>query len=447
MRMVTQEIAQYVASQNPGCLTADVRHEAGRALLNFFGCAIGASRHATIEAALAAVKPFAGAAQSPVFGRRDRLDALNAAMVNGTSSHVFDFDDTLLSCSLHPSGPVAAAQLALLGHRPASGADFVLAFVLGVEVEARIAEAIHARHFPAGWHTTGTVGVIGAAVACGRMLGLDAARLVNAIAIASTQASGIRAAFGSMCKPFHVGHAAQSGLTAALMAERGFTGSPQALQGPRGFAEVLGLGSSLDAVPDQLGNGFALMSNSSKPYACGLVLHPVIDGCIAVREASRFLPSQVERVDIQVDPSVLDLTGKEDPRTGLEGKFSVYHAAAVALLRGDGNEDEFSDAIVRDSTVASLRKRVVPVASPEIAKDAAVVRVTLKDGTVHAHTVFHATGSIDFPMSDAQIVRKFRKLSGSALSEAAMDRLALKCCSLETLPQAGALNDDAMADL
>lgn len=447
MRMVTREIAQYVERQNLESLGADVRHEAGRALVNFFACAIGASHHETVEAALAAVKPFAGAAQSPVFGRRDRLDALNAAMVNGTSSHVFDFDDTLLSCSVHPTGPVAAAQLALLGHRSTSGADFLLAFVLGVEVEARIAQAVHARHYGAGWHITGTVGVIGAAVACGRMLGLDVDRLVNAIAIASTQSSGIRAAFGSMCKPFHVGHAAQSGLLAALMAEQGFTGSPQPLEGPRGFAEVLGLGSGLDDVPGQLGHGFALMANSYKPYACGVVLHPIIDGCVAVREAGRFAPSQVERIDLQVNASVLDLTGKPEPRTGLEGKFSVYHAASVALARGDGNEDEFSDAAVQDPTVLSLRKRVAPVVSADVRKDAAIVQVTLKDGTVHAHTVTHATGSIENPMTDAQLVQKFRKLAGFALSDGAMDRLAAKCWSLDTLPQAGVMNDAAVTDL
>jgi 2-methylcitrate dehydratase PrpD len=444
MTKVTQQVAEYVTAQRDGDLNPAVRHEAGRALLNFFACAIGASGHATVDAALAAVQPFSGPPQAPVYGRRDRLDALNAALVNGTSSHVFDFDDTLLSCAVHPTGPVAAAQLALLGQRPVSGAEFVLAFVLGVEVEARIAEAIYARHYAAGWHITGTVGVLGAAVACGRMLGLEADKLAYALAIASTQASGIRAAFGSMCKPFHVGHAAQCGLMAALLAERGFTGSPQALEGSRGFAEVLGCGASLDDVPHSLGDDFALLRNSYKPYACGVVLHPIIDGCVALRESGT---SKVARIDLMVNPLVLELTGKKEPQTGLEAKFSVYHAASVALLRGDGNEDEFSDAAVRDPAVIALRGKVFPEVVSSVAKDAAHVKITLTDGTVREHFVAHATGSIENPMNDRQLVQKFKRLAAPALSATAMDRLMDLCWTLDTLPQAAVLNDAAMGDI
>jgi 2-methylcitrate dehydratase PrpD len=447
MRMVTQEIANYVVAKRPGQLDQAVRHEAGRALLNFFGCAIGASRHATVEAALAAVQPFAGPPQAPIFGRVDRVDSLNAALVNGTSSHVFDFDDTLLSCAVHPSGPVAAAQLGLLGHRPVSGAEFVLAFVLGVEVEAAIAEAIHTKHYGAGWHITGTVGVLGAAVACGHMLGLDAEKLVHALGIASTQASGIRAAFGSMCKPFHVGHAAQCGLMAALMAERGFTGSSQALEGPRGFGEVLGGGSSLDDVPSILGKHYALLRNSYKPYACGVVLHPIIDGCVALQRAGGIDASRVARIDLKVNPLVLELTGKKTPATGLEAKFSVYHAAAVALARGDGNEDEFSDEAVRDATVLALRERVVPEVVGGIGKDEAFVCITLPDGTSREHHVAHATGSIENPMTDQQLVQKFRRLSGFALSGERMDRLAELCWTLDEQPLATALNEAAVGVL
>jgi 2-methylcitrate dehydratase PrpD len=446
MSKVTQGIAQYVSDQRADQLDPAVRHEASRAVLNFFACAIGASRHATVEAVLSAAQPFAGPPQTPIYGRRERLDALNAALVNGTSSHVFDFDDTILSCAFHPTGPIAAAQLALLGHRPASGSEFVLSFVLGVEVATRIAEAIYTRHFAAGWHMTGTAGTLGATIACGRMLGLGPDKLVHALGIASSQASGIRAAFGSMCKPFHVGHAAQCGLMAALLAERGFTGSPQALEGPRGFAEVLGCGASLDDVPRSLGDGFALMRNSYKPYACGLVLHPVIDGCIALREAGATSASQVARIDLKVNPIVLELTAKQKPRTGLEAKFSVYHAAAVALVRGDGNEGEFSDDAVRDATVMALRERVVPEAIESVAKDEAYVRVTLNDGTVREHHVLHATGSIENPMTDQQLVQKFRRLANPALSNAAMDRLIELCWTLDRLPQAAALNDAAVGD-
>ncbi|MDA8048400.1 MAG: MmgE/PrpD family protein [Rhodospirillales bacterium] len=445
MSDIARAIAAYVSSRRPEEFAPAVRHETARALINFFACAIGASRHATVDAALAAVQPFAGPPQAPVFGRRERLDALNAALVNGTSSHVFDFDDTLLSCAVHPTGPVVAAQLALLGQRPQSGADFMLAFVLGVEVEAGIAEAIHAPHYAAGWHITGTVGVLGAAAACGRMLGLGPEKLAHALGIAATQARGLRAAFGSMCKPFHVGHAAQGGLLAALLAERGFTAGAEMLEGRRGFAEILGCGASLAEVPERLGQPFALLRNSYKPYACGVVLHPVIDGCLVLRESRISDPSQIARIALEVHPLVLELTGRKVPQTGLEAKFSVYHAAAVAFVRGAGNEEEFSDAAARDQATLALRARVSPEAVASLGKDEACVRVTVQDGSTSEHHVAHASGSIANPMSDAALVRKLGRLAAPALSSAAIDRLVALCRTLETVPAAAALNDAAAA--
>ena len=446
MTEITRAIAQYAATTSIDALDAAVRHEAGRAFLNFFGCAIGASDHETVDSMTLALAPFSGPAQAPVFGRSLKLDPLNAALVNGTSSHVFDFDDTLLSCAVHPTGPVAAAQLALTAHRPVSGADLLLAFVLGVEIEARIAEAIYDRHYEAGWHITGTVGVIGAAAACGRLLGLSPDRLTHALGIAATQASGIRAMFGSMCKPFHVGHAAQGGLVAALLAERGFTSSPQSLEGRRGFAEILGGGADLAAVPGRLGDGFALMQNSYKSYACGVVLHPIIDCCVALRDMVGPGAAEVDRIELRVNPMVLELTGNKEPRTGLEGKFSVYHAAAVALARGDGGEPEFADSAVCDPAVAALRERVRPVVDPAIGKDAARACITLRNGETREHHVPHASGSLDNPLSDDQLVQKFRRLAGPKLSAQRIDRLIAMCGRLDALPEATQLGETALGD-
>ncbi len=438
---VTRAIAEYMVNTPAAVLDAGVCREAKRAYLNFFACAIGASQHETIDAMLAAVLPFSGKPEAPVFGRRIRLDALNAALVNGTSSHVFDFDDTILSCTLHPTGPVAAAQLALAAHRPVSGADLLLAFVLGVEIETRIAQAIHERHYPAGWHITGTVGVLGAAAACGRMLGLSVEQMTYALGTAATQASGLRAMFGSMGKPFHVGHAARGGLLAALLAERNFTSSSQGLEGRRGFAEILGCGLSLDQVPRQLGQGFALMTNSYKPYACGVVLHPVIDACLSLRDFVGPSPDRIERIELRVHPLVIELTGNMEPRTGLEGKFSVYHAAAAAFVRGDGGEEEFEDRAVQDGKIQSLRRLVVPLPDPDITPDETRIRVVLRNGEAAEHHVAHASGSIDNPMSDAQLENKLRRLASRSLPVDAIDRLIEQCWTIDVLAQAQSLVD------
>ena len=208
-----------------------MRKEAQRTLLNWMGCAVGGSRHETLDAAIAALAPFSGPPQATVLGRRERMDVLHAALMNGISSHVFDFDDTHLKTVIHPAGPVVSAMLALAEHRPMSGTEFLNAMVLGVEVECRIGNAVYPAHYDRGWHITGTAGVFGAAAACGKALGLTEQQMVWALGLAATQPVGLREMFGSMTKSFHPGRAAQNGLTAALLASRNFTSTEVGTRG------------------------------------------------------------------------------------------------------------------------------------------------------------------------------------------------------------------------
>src|SRR6266851_3342201 len=224
---VTQILADFVATHPSQGWDASVDKEAHRTLLNWVGCAIGASQHPTVKAALAAVMELAPNAQATLLGRAERVDMASAALLNGITSHTFDFDDTHLKTIIHPTGPVASALLALAEHRPVSGEAFIHAFVLGAEVECRIGNAVYPSHYDIGWHITGTAGVFGAAAAAGRLLGLTEQQLVWALGIAATQASGLREMFGSMCKPLHVGLAARNGLQAALLAQQDFTSAAQ----------------------------------------------------------------------------------------------------------------------------------------------------------------------------------------------------------------------------
>jgi 2-methylcitrate dehydratase PrpD len=236
---VTRRLARYVVSARYADLPAPVRKEALRTLLNWTGCAIGGSRHETLDAALGALSPFSGAPQATVIGRRERLDILHAALMNGISSHVFDFDDTHLKTVIHPAGPVVSAILALAEHSPVSGREFLAAMVLGIEVECRIGNAVYPAHYDRGWHITGTAGVFGAAAASGKLLGLSEQQMVWALGIAAAQPVGLREMFGSMTKSFHPGRAAQNGLTAALLASRNFTSSDTAIEGKSGWANGL----------------------------------------------------------------------------------------------------------------------------------------------------------------------------------------------------------------
>ncbi|TMH58527.1 MAG: MmgE/PrpD family protein [Betaproteobacteria bacterium] len=435
----TLALARFVAYTKPHEMTERVRREAKRAILNWLGCAIGASHHDTVERAIAALAPFAGPPQATVLGRHERFDIFHAALLNGMTSHTFDFDDTHLRTIIHPTGPVASALLALAEHTPVSGDAFIHAFVLGTEVECRIGNAVYPSHYDVGWHITGTAGVFGAAAAVGRLLGLTEQQLVWALGIAATQASGLREMFGSMCKPLHVGLAARNGLQAALLAKQDFTSAAQPIEGRRGFANVLATERDLSKITDRLGETWELEANSYKPFACGVVVHPAIDGCLQLRTEEGLAAASIEVIELRVHPLVLELTGKKAPRTGLEGKFSVYHSAAVAIIDGAAGPAQYSDAHVADPAVIALRDRVRATVDPALSEDAAHIRIRLSDGRIHERFVAHALGSIENPMSDGDLEAKFRGLCAPILSEDATQAIIAACRRFDTSTDAGAL--------
>ena len=435
----TRTLARFVVQHNASELPQPVRHEAARSILNWLGCALGASRHETVERALAALAPFSGPREATVLGRSDRLDIMLAALVNGISSHTFDFDDTHLKTVIHPTGPVASAILALAERQAVSGAAFLHAFVLGVEVECRIGNSVYPEHYNVGWHITGTAGVFGAAAAAGKLLGLSEQQMLWALGIAATQASGVREMFGTMCKPFHPGNAARNGLLAALLAQRDFTSSDQGIEAKRGFANVLSTRFRPDEITARLGETWELSLNTYKPFACGIVIHPIIDACIQLRAKHGFEIDEIETVEAKVHPLVLELTGKRTPQVGLEGKFSVYHSAAVALIQGAAGEAEYSDACVCDPQVVLLRDRVSAEVDPALHEDQTRVTIRLKGGRTVDAFVGHAIGSVDRPMSDSDLETKFRGLASRAMGKPQVERLIALCWGIAKLGNAAEL--------
>lgn len=435
---VTKTLAHHIVQSRREDIPADVRHEAARALLNWCGCAIGASRHETIENMLAAVLPFAGPPQAQILGRRERTDCLHAALVNGVSSHVFDFDDTHAR-AIHPSAPVYPALLALAEWKGISGADLVHAFVVGVEAECRVGLSVFPEHYAIGWHITGTAGVFGAAAAAGKLLGLNEQQMAWALGIAATQSSGLREMFGSMCKSLHPGRAAQNGLTAAMLASKNFTSSEQAIEARRGFGHVMSTKFDPSIITAEWGKRYELSSNMYKPFACGLVVQGTIDGCIQLRNEYRLTPEMIERVDLKVSPIVFELTAKENPQTGLEGKFSVFHAAAAALRFGMAGEAQFSDACVLDPVTVTLRRRVHIEQDASIGRVQSHVFIRLKDGRTLERRVEQALGTLERPMSDADLETKFRGLADGILSERQCNEVIRLCWAVEALADAGAI--------
>jgi len=434
---VTRTLARFLVQHRYGAIPEKVRHEAARSFLNWIGCAVGACRHETVERALAALDEFSGPRVATVLGRGEKVDVMLAALINGTSSHTFDFDDTHLKTVIHPSGPVASAILALAEKKPVRGEDFVHAFILGVEAECRIGNAVYPSHYDVGWHITATAGVFGAAAAAGRLLGLNEQQMVWALGIAATQSSGLREMFGTMVKPMHPGNAARNGMLAAFLAQKNFTSAEQGIEGRRGFANVLAAERNLAAITEKLGETWEISLNTYKPFACGIVEHPAIDGCIQVRNEHGLKADDIESISLRVHPLVLELTGKKTPQVGLEGKFSVYHSCAVAILFGAAGEAQYSDAVVRDARITSLRDKVTATVHPGMREDQAHVSIKMKNGRALEKFVEHAVGSLDRPMSDADLEAKFRGLCEGILSRTETDRLIRLCWDVGGLKDVG----------
>jgi len=416
-RKVTAELADWVVGLKGEDIPAEVRAEGVRTFVNWLGCAVGGASHETADAALRAAMPFSGPRTSTVLGRTEKLDALHAALLNGITSHVLDYDDTHLKTIVHPAGPVASALLALAEMRPVSGRDLMTALIAGVEVECRIANAVYPDHYDRGWHITGTAGVFGAAAAVGHMIGLDAQRMRWALGLAATQSSGLREMFGTMTKSFHPGRAAQNGLFSALLSEAGYDSSEQGIEAKRGWANVASTKQDYAEILDGLGTTWEAALNSYKPFACGIVIHPVIDGCQQIREEIGEKVNDIASVALRTHPLVLELTGKTAPRTGLEGKFSVFHSAACALLRGDGAPTAFTDEVVNLPEFVDLRGRISAESNPACHEAACDITVTFRDGTTLDKHVERAIGSRERPLSNDQLETKFLTQAALVIGE------------------------------
>ena len=430
---ITSILARFVSGHASRGWSDAVDHEAHRTFYNWVGCAIGAAHHEAADAALAAVAMLEPAPQATVLGRKERVDMASAALVNGITSHTFDFDDTHLKTIIHPAGPVASAVLALAEKTGAPGRDVIDALVLGIDVACRIGNTMYPDHYDRGWHITGSTGMLGAAAGCARLLKLDEKQTAMALGIAASQPVGFREQFGTMTKPFHPGGAARAGLTSALLAKHGFTASPRAIEAPRGFVQVVSDKRAWHEVTNELGERFEISFNTYKPFACGIVIHPSIDACVQLREQG-VKPMEVERIELRVHSLVLELTGKKEPRDGLQGKFSVYHGCAVGLIYGQAGEGEFSDAVVNDPNVGALRNKVQATVDDSIHEAAVDVTAVLTDGRrVHVR-VEHAIGSLEKPLSDAQLEAKFHSLVVPVLGKGRAREITAACWKLALLP-------------
>ena len=379
-----------------------------------------------------------------IFGGDRRTGPLDAALVNGTAAHALDFDDVSNSLGGHPSAPILPALFALAETEDRSGADFIAAYVAGFETETRIARGVHYHHYEKGWHPTATLGVFGATAACCHLMRLSANETAQALAVAASLASGIKANFGTMTKPLHVGHTARNGLFAAMLAQGGFTANNAALEHQQGFLMVYnGEGNfDADAILKDWGDPYDIVRPglAIKQYPCCGSTHPALDALLALRREHPLPADKIVRIDSWTHPRRLAHTNRPDPKTGLDAKFSVQYCLARATLQGQIRLEDFEGDAHDDPNVRALMSRIHAAPHPtagtlnEMALGAEI-RVTLAGGEVIAKTIGAALGrGPDDPLPAGALGMKFANCASRALPGASVARLQGMLDTLETQP-------------
>jgi 2-methylcitrate dehydratase PrpD len=409
---LTETLSRFVADADWDDIPQDVRHNTKRSLLNYFATAFAGAHDVALEHSVAVLGEFQGQGKATMIGRTGATDPMTAAFINGAAGNVHDFDDTHIRTVIHPTAPVAPALLALAERQKVSGTDFILALALGIEATLRIGNAISPGHYARGWHITATCGVFGAALATGKVLGLDAGRLIYALGSASAQSSGLVETLGFMAKSIGVGGAARGGLLAALLAEKGLDGPDRPLEGPRGFLSVTGDNPDYREVTHGLGKRWEVLSNIHKPYPCGVVLFSVIDACMALLDNGDIAIDSIVRITLFGHPLLRQRADRPDVSTGREAQVSAQHAVAAALIFGAAGLQQFTDAAVNDPRVLSFRKKVFMHDEGEINVAGVHMVIETNDGAAHEISIDGARGTDARPLSDDEIETKFHTLVG-----------------------------------
>jgi 2-methylcitrate dehydratase PrpD len=422
----TEQLAAWAAGLTVDDIPGEVVHEATRALLDHVGVAVAAAGESSLDVVVRAAERLGGPGSYTLIGRTETASMPYAALTNGFAAHLLDYDDTYNpgDTTVHGSAPVWPVIFALAEGGSVSGADALTAFVAGFETECRLGRALGDAHYEIGWHVTGTVGHVGAAAAAGRALGLTSTTLLMALGSAGTQAAGLKSVYGTDGKPLHAGKAAMDGVLSAVLAQEGVTSSTDVIEGPRGMLSVMSTDPAPEKLLEGLGTQWLLPSNGYKAYPNGSLTHPAIDAILQLRAEHGFTADDVKRVRAEVNSKAATVTGKVDPRTGLDAKFSMVHAVAVALLARRPLPEHFTDAAAVDPRIAGVRELVDVVSDPTTGKRAAAVTVELTDGTAVTCRIDDNKGTPDNPMSDADLAEKFTDNVAPVLGAEAAGALA-----------------------
>lgn len=416
---LTRELAERIVRSDP-LKDAGIAEAVRAAMLDWLASALAAASDPGTAMLLSAIG-IGGVGQntgvSSVLGFRYRAAAMDAALVNGFLSHALDYDDVHESIRGHPSAVLMSALLAEAEERGSSGAELMSAYAVGAETMCRVGLALGSQHYEAGWHSTATLGTLGAAAACARLADLDVDATIRALGLAGTQSGGLRVHFGSPVKPLHAGIAARSGLFAARLAATGFSGAAEPLTGPIGFLALFGgEGARPERITEDWGQPWQIVEPGLwfKLYPCCSAAHHAADAALAIRLAREFAAEDVVRVEVVYPPGGDAALVVREPKTGTEGRFSAEYVVAAALADGELGIGTFSDRPIRVDLAALAAKvsrrydaDLVPTPNAMPKGRFTVLRVELADGTTLTERVDCPRGSPGRPLSEGERAVKY----------------------------------------
>jgi 2-methylcitrate dehydratase PrpD len=452
---LTRSVAEFIGGTPRGSIPASVRKLGTRSILDGIGLALAGSVAESGKIVNGYLEDLACAGPATVFGSALTTAPRFAAFANGIAIHADDYDDTQLATKpdrvygllTHPTAPVLPAVLAVAEQERASGADVLDAYLIGTEVEMKTAEAIDPRHYRDGFHSTGTLGAIGAAAAVSRLRRADLPSTARALGIAASQSAGLRENFGTMTKPFHAGRAAESGVLSVDFALRGWTAAENILEAPRGFFNAAGGGYDGASLEGALGNPWSFDSPgvSIKPHPSGSLTHPGMRVMLGLIEEHDIRAAEVRRVRVGTNKNMPNALIHHRPRTELNAKFSMEFCMAVLLLERRAGLAQFTDAVVQRPDVQSLIERIdfgvdAEAEAEGYEKMTTIVEVTLADGRVVSGRADFGKGSPSDPMTDVELEAKFRDCTAWAgVSDPDARRVAALVWGIEEMPDIRAL--------
>lgn len=444
----SKRLVEYLSTLSKGTLPPQLLESATIALMDSVGCGLYGSRQRCGQIVNAFVLSEKSHGSATLYGCAFPVTPARAALANGTSTHGFEFDDTLYS-QAHAGAVVVSSALAAAEQAQASGSQFLAGIVAGYEMMGRLVQALGIDHSIRGYHTTGVAGPVAATIAAGTVMGLDADQLLSAVGNACSAASGIKAFIqgtGGMTKRMHAGRAAESGVVACELARLGFTGPLEAIDGPFGLLQVIGTpGAHPELLDEALGAAFVINNTWVKLYPCCAGNFTALNALESLKHDHGFTAAQVKEIHIHTFRRGVVQNGGRNPKDSMAAQYSLPYCAAVAVAKNARDPAVFSEAQLQDPAIRELAARTVLSVDDELeriypAQLGARVEVSLMNGQIVEATVLDPHGSPAHPVKPAEIEAKFRQLAASVKSPATIDRILAAVRALPVAPSLDALS-------